>query len=70
MTANPFDEHTRLWADEIAPIRTEVDEEFAAAIFNAALDQGRCAELLTCLWSGGTAAVRFDGALMLIEAKS
>lgn len=41
-----------------------VDEEFARDLFEAAILQNRCGELLACLWSGGSAAIGGGGELV------
>lgn len=41
-------------------------ERMARLIFQAAIDEGRCAELLDALFDGGTATVSPNGKLVII----
>lgn len=45
-----------------------MDENFAAFILLAAIREGRAAELLTCLFEGGSATVDPDGKLVLASS--
>jgi len=45
-----------------------MDEVQAARIFQVAINQGRAAELLTCLFEGGSATVDPKGDLVLASS--